>query len=173
MIFGFAGLELDSELCELRRQDGAIRLQPKAFDVLRYLVEQRHRVVTKDELLSALWRDCHVSEGALTQVIKTIRQTLLANAVEGELIVTIRGRGFRFNEPVVTVAPQQPPQRLPQRQGLFECTKNGGDHFRFCSPSRSQPSSAQFGTEEAAPDHYDSREMGPDHWHEACRSSLQ
>jgi len=173
MIFGFAELELDSELCELRRQDGAIRLQPRAFDVLLYLVQQRHRVVTKDELLSTIWRDCHVSEGALTQVIKTIRHTLLANSVDAELIVTVRGRGFRFNEPVVTVARQQPLQRRPQREGSFECTKHGGDRFRFCSASRAQPSSAQFGTDEAEPDHHDSREVVPGHWHEACRPPLQ
>lgn len=127
MIFGFGALELDSELCELRSQDGTIRLQRKAFDVLLYLVEHRHRVVTKDELLAKLWRDCHVSEGALTQVIKTIRHTLSANSGGAEMIVTVRGRGFRFGVPVSSVAPPQPPSMVaPDSTRLAE----GGEILR-------------------------------------------
>lgn len=108
MIYRFGGLELDEELCEVRRREGAIPLQRKAFDVLLYLVERRNRVVTKDELLDALWPGCHVSEGALTQVIKTIRRALVDNLVRADAIVTVRGRGFRFREEVTPVAPQQP-----------------------------------------------------------------
>jgi len=110
MIYRFGKLELDEELCEVRSRDGTIRLQRKAFDVLLYLVERRNRVVTKDELLSALWPGCHVSEGALTQVIKTIRHALVDNLVRADAIVTVRGRGFRFRERVTLVAPDYAPR---------------------------------------------------------------
>ena len=107
MIYRFGEFELNQELCQLRRQDDAIRLQRKAFDVLLYLIEHRDRVVTKDELLDTLWHDSHVSEGALTQVIKTLRHTLLENTAGADVIATIRGRGFRFNRSVVTLPPSR------------------------------------------------------------------
>jgi DNA-binding winged helix-turn-helix (wHTH) protein len=103
MTLSFAGLELDQDLFELRRLGRTIPIQRKAFDVLLYVCEHRHRVVTKDELLAAIWPDCCVGDGALSQVIKTIRRVLVENSAPADTLVTVRGRGFRFNGDIASV----------------------------------------------------------------------
>ncbi len=55
MIYMFGEWELDLELYELRCAEKPVRLQPKVFNVLAYLLKHRHRVVSKQELLSSLW----------------------------------------------------------------------------------------------------------------------
>ncbi len=55
MIYVFADCELDTYLYEFRKAGQPMKLEPKVFDVLKYLIQHRDRVVTKDELLSHLW----------------------------------------------------------------------------------------------------------------------
>ena len=55
MIYGFLGMELDEERFELRRQGQPVRLEPRALDVLFYLVRNRERVVSKEELIEKVW----------------------------------------------------------------------------------------------------------------------
>lgn len=62
VIFEFDEFELDIERFELRRGGVPCHVEPQVFDVLRYLVEHRDRVVSKDELLDNVWGDRFVSE---------------------------------------------------------------------------------------------------------------
>ena len=55
MHYLFAGFSLDTDRRELRHGDGLLRLEPKAFDLLAYLIANRERVVSKDDLLAAVW----------------------------------------------------------------------------------------------------------------------
>ena len=71
------------------------------FDVLRYLVEHRDRVVPKEELLDNVWGDRFVSESALTSRIKAARQALGDSGRAQRVIATAHGRGYRFLPPVV------------------------------------------------------------------------
>ena len=62
MIYAFRGHELDEELFQLRRRGKVVKVEPKAFDVLAYLLRHRDRVVPKQELLDALWTSVSVAE---------------------------------------------------------------------------------------------------------------
>ena len=76
MIFEFEGFELDTERVELRRQGELSHVEPQVFEVLRFLIEHRDRVVSKEELLDNVWGDRFVSESALTSRIKAARQAV-------------------------------------------------------------------------------------------------
>jgi len=82
----------------------AIQLTPKAFALLRYLVERPRQLVTKEELLTAVWPEVIVGEGVLTTHIGVIRQALGDKAKAPRYIETVHRRGFRFIAPVVASA---------------------------------------------------------------------
>jgi len=82
----------------------AIALTSKAFDTLVVLIENRDRVVTKDELLSSVWPDAVVEEGNLTQQIFLLRKALGETAQEPRHIVTVPGHGYRFTARVNAIS---------------------------------------------------------------------
>ncbi|MGC2766790.1 MAG: winged helix-turn-helix domain-containing protein, partial [Candidatus Acidiferrum sp.] len=87
----------------LSRADSPISLTPRAFDVLLFLAQNPNRLVTKEELLQAVWGDTFVEEGNLTQYISHLRKALGDNAEDTRLIVTIARKGYQFTADV-TVA---------------------------------------------------------------------
>ena len=96
MIFVFKDFELDEELYELRRKGVALRLEPKAFDVLLHLVRHRDHVVTKDELLNSVWSGEYVTESVLPKAVNAVRTALQDNRKKAAFVATVRGRGYRF-----------------------------------------------------------------------------
>jgi DNA-binding winged helix-turn-helix (wHTH) protein len=92
----FGEYELDLSRFELRRSGQRVRVQPKVLDLLAYLIRNRERVVTKDELLAALWEGVVVSETALTQTVKEARRAVRDDGERQRVIQTVRGRGYRF-----------------------------------------------------------------------------
>jgi tetratricopeptide (TPR) repeat protein len=80
--------------------DEQVSLAPRAFDVLRYLVEHPGRLITHDELLEALWPDVHVQPEVVKGHILTVRNALGDRAQDPRFIETLRGRGYRFIAPV-------------------------------------------------------------------------
>jgi DNA-binding winged helix-turn-helix (wHTH) protein/tetratricopeptide (TPR) repeat protein len=92
-LYRFDEFELDSSKRLLSRNQEPIPLTPKAFDVLSFLVLNPGRVVTKEELLKAVWPDSFVEEGNLAQYISTLRKALGESSC---LIVTVPGRGYQF-----------------------------------------------------------------------------
>lgn len=87
----------------LWRGEDAVRLTNKAFGVLRHLAERPAGLVTKDELLDAVWPGTDVSEAAMTVCIRELRQALGDDAQAPRFIGTVRGRGYRFLSPVTIV----------------------------------------------------------------------
>ena len=87
---------LDSRRRTLSHADSPISLTPKAFDVLLFLVQNPNRLVTKEELLQAVWGDTFVEEGNLTQYIYHLRKALGDNSEDARLIVTIARKGYQF-----------------------------------------------------------------------------
>ena len=100
MIYAFADLELDKGLYQLRRGGEAIKLAPRAFDLLLYLIEHRDRVVPKAELLDRLWPGQHVTESVLPSNVTAIRRALGGERSHAKSIQTVHGRGYRFVAPV-------------------------------------------------------------------------
>jgi DNA-binding winged helix-turn-helix (wHTH) protein/TolB-like protein len=75
-----------------------IKLRPKSFDVLKYLVENNGRLITKDELIRAVWVDTAVTDDSLVQCLKDIRHALRDDAQQ--IIKTVHGRGYIFDTEV-------------------------------------------------------------------------
>src|SRR5438309_3994691 len=73
-LYRFGQFALDSRKRTVSRADSAISLTPKAFDVLLFLAQNPNRLVTKEELLQAVWADTFVEEGNLTQYIYHLRK---------------------------------------------------------------------------------------------------
>ena len=99
----FGQFVLDPGRRTLSRADSPVSLTPKAFDVLLFLVQNPNRLVTKEELLQAVWGDTFVEEGNLTQYISHLRKALGDNSEDTRLIVTIARKGYQFTANV-TVA---------------------------------------------------------------------
>jgi serine/threonine-protein kinase len=95
--YEFSGFRLDAVSRELFGPDRtSIPITSKALDVLVYLIDQRGRVVDKDDLLAAVWSGRVVEENNLTQAISALRKAFGVAAGEHRYIVTIPGRGYRF-----------------------------------------------------------------------------
>src|SRR5262249_3891546 len=75
---------------------GPIDLPPRAFDALLYLIERPGELLSKKELLKALWPGVIVEENSLNQVISVVRKVLGEKPSEHRFIVTAPGRGYRF-----------------------------------------------------------------------------
>ena len=101
----FGPFRLDVASMQLSRGDETVGLTPKAFDTLLVLIRNRHRLVRKDELMSAVWADSFVSEDSLTQNITALRRALGDDSHQPEYISTIPRRGYRFIAPLVERGP--------------------------------------------------------------------
>lgn len=109
MAWAFNGLSVDVERREVRRGPRPVRVEPKVFDLLVYLIRHRDRVVRKDELINVIWGGRFISESALTTRINGVRRAVGDTGKEQYLIRTLRGKGFRFiGEVVDSVVTPQP-----------------------------------------------------------------
>lgn len=95
-IYRFADVEVNTSQNCLKRGDCEQHLRQKAFSVLIHLLEQRQRVVTKDELIKIIWKDTAVTDDALVQCIKEIRRSIGDDSHQPRFIKTIPKSGYRF-----------------------------------------------------------------------------
>src|SRR5438132_2093138 len=100
-LYQFGRYVLDAQRRALYCEKSLVPLTPKAFDVLLFLAQNPNRLITKDELLKAVWGDTFVEEGNLTQYISHLRKALTDNSEHGRLIVTISRKGYQFTADVV------------------------------------------------------------------------
>src|ERR1700692_1212468 len=99
-LYRFGQFALDSWKRTVSRADSPVSLTPKAFDVLLFLVQNPNRLVTKEELLQAVWGDAFVEEGNLTQYISHLRKALGDDSENTRMIVTIARKGYQFTTDV-------------------------------------------------------------------------
>jgi DNA-binding winged helix-turn-helix (wHTH) protein len=95
-IYAFGPYRLDAGSRLLERQGQPVPLTPKVLDTLLVLVENRGRLLTKEELMNAVWPDTHVEEGNLVSNISILRKTLGETDDGRPYIQTIPKRGYRF-----------------------------------------------------------------------------
>jgi tetratricopeptide (TPR) repeat protein/DNA-binding winged helix-turn-helix (wHTH) protein len=95
-VYRFAGVEVDPSQGCLRRNGVELPLRQKSIQVLLFLLEQRHRLVTKEELIERVWAGTAVSDDALVQLIKEIRQSLGDDPRQPQFIKTMPKAGYRF-----------------------------------------------------------------------------
>jgi TolB-like protein/Flp pilus assembly protein TadD len=121
MVFLFHTCALDTDRRELRRGAGLVRLEPQVFDLLEYLIRHRERVVTRDDLLAAVWSGRIVSESALDTRINAARTAIGDDGKRQQLIRTFPRKGIRFMAMVreeVPSAPSVPHNRAEQAAPL-------------------------------------------------------
>jgi TolB-like protein len=94
--FIFSDHMLDTKLRELRRGPELVAVEPQVFDLLTYLVQNNDRVVSKDDLIAAIWHGRIVSESTLTSRINAARKAVSDSGRDQRLIRTFARKGFRF-----------------------------------------------------------------------------
>ena len=104
----FDAFRLDPENARLWRGRQAIALTPKAFAVLAYLLQHAGRLLTKEELLQAVWADSLVSDASLKVCIREVRKALRDQPHKPRFIETVHRRGYRFIAKTAVVDPSQP-----------------------------------------------------------------
>ena len=111
MGLAFGQYRLEIERRELRCGAELIELEPKAFDLLAFLVQHRNRVVSKDDLLQAVWHGRIVSESALTTRLNAVRRALGDDGSAQRLIRTFTRKGIRFVGEVTEIADRALPDK--------------------------------------------------------------
>jgi TolB-like protein/DNA-binding winged helix-turn-helix (wHTH) protein/Tfp pilus assembly protein PilF len=117
--YSFASFRLDVERGALLRGGTPVALRPKSFDVLLYLVRHPQRLVSREELIEAVWPRVVVIDNSLTQCLIEIRKAL---GDDGKTMVrTVQRRGYLFDVPVRVVEPEpriDTPQEVPPKAPL-------------------------------------------------------
>src|SRR5262245_29863016 len=118
MRFLFGDYALDLERRELRRGAELVEVEPQVFDLLAYLVENRDRVASKDDLLAAVWDGRIVAASTLTSRITAARQAIGDSGEQQRFIRTVSRRGFRFVGEVreQAASPAGTPDRKPAQE---------------------------------------------------------
>jgi TolB-like protein len=96
MLFFFDEFVLDTGRRELRGASGLVPVEPQVFDLLTYLIRNRDRVVSKDDILAAVWNGRVISESAMTTRINAVRKAIGDSGEEQRLIRTLPRKGLRF-----------------------------------------------------------------------------
>jgi pimeloyl-ACP methyl ester carboxylesterase/DNA-binding winged helix-turn-helix (wHTH) protein len=150
--FQFGEYSLDIGRRELRRGAGLIDLEPQVFDLLVYLVQNRDRVVSKDDLIATVWHGRIVSDSTLSSRITAVRKAVGDSGEQQTLIRTIARKGLRFigevSEPAPHSAPgsapgsttvQPPPGPAPLRQEIHFCTASDGTRIAYAEVGQGPP----------------------------------
>jgi DNA-binding winged helix-turn-helix (wHTH) protein len=111
--YKFENYVLDLQRRELRCAGVLRPVERQVFDLLQFLIENRDRVVSRDEIFRAVWRGRIVSDSVLGTRINAVRQAINDNGTQQRLIRTIRGSGFRF---IGDVSAHSPKEALNRRR---------------------------------------------------------
>jgi pimeloyl-ACP methyl ester carboxylesterase/DNA-binding winged helix-turn-helix (wHTH) protein len=141
----FGEYVVDIGAVEIRRDGALVPVEPQVFGVLAVLLRERHRVVTKEEILDEVWGTRMVSESALTSRIKALRRALGDDGRAQTVIRTAHGRGFRFVADVSDAEDGRTPSRAadpvaesrvapepdPLEQDIRFCTAADGTRLAY------------------------------------------
>ena len=112
LLYRFEDYALDTDRRELRRANKLISVEPQVFDILEYLIQNRERVVSKDDLIASIWNGRIVSESALSTRINAARSAIGDSGETQRFIRTSPRKGVRFVGEVIAG------QRLPDKPSL-------------------------------------------------------
>ena len=112
-VFRFGDCVLDTAARELHRNGAAAAIEPRAFDLLVYLIRNRKRTIAKDELLDVLWAGSVVSETSLPRCVMKARKAVGDSAGDGQVINTMPRHGYRFVAAVDPEAQQPAAEAAP------------------------------------------------------------
>jgi len=109
--YHFGGFIIDLEAWQFSHLGQAVHLEPTVLKLLIYLIENRHRLVLKRELLDTVWGDTYVSESALSKAVARLRKALEDDPHRPKYIETVHALGYRFIADVRDV--EQPVENVP------------------------------------------------------------
>src|SRR3546814_2705183 len=104
MAWAFGEFQLDPERFQLSCGGRPVQLEPQVLTLLIHLIQNRDRMVTKDEIVAAVWQGRAVSDASISSRIRSARQAVGDDGVRQVVIRTVHGRGFQFT-PEVTAFP--------------------------------------------------------------------
>ena len=131
--YRFDDVRVDVASFRVERGGRPVPLEPKAFDLLVLLLERQGQLVTKQEILDAVWRHTAVTDNALTRIVAHLRKALDDDARDARYIETVPTRGYRWLVPVARdegAAPGPAPARERPRPW------SGRPVLRLSTPSR-------------------------------------
>jgi len=108
MAWTFGDFQLDAERFQLSRSGQPVLLEPQVLSLLIHLVQNRDSMVTKDQLVAAVWGGDAVSDASISSRIRSARQAVGDDGTRQDVIRTVHGRGFRFVAEVMGKLPAQP-----------------------------------------------------------------
>ena len=129
MTYRFGDFSLDPQRFELNENGVAVALEPQVFNLILLLLENRERVVTKDEMIDRIWDGRIVSEATLSSRVSAARRAVGDSGAAQSVIKTIPRRGFRFVAAVKTdsaIAPETQPDNAARAQDIRFCTTADG-----------------------------------------------
>ncbi len=141
--YQFGPFTLDPVNRLLMQEDKPVTLPPRVIDTLLLLVENAGRVLTKEELLAAVWPDCFVEEGNLSQAVFQLRKALGESGSKQQYIETIPKRGYRFVAELRVVTAADEPQALAATDAPLPATNGTVAHF-VPAPVRDTPAKVNF-----------------------------
>jgi DNA-binding winged helix-turn-helix (wHTH) protein len=106
--YRFGDFALDASSHQLTHAGRPVAIQPKPFDLLLYLIRHRDRVVSREELLSELWRGVHVDDVAVRFTLHVVRRAVGDDGKRQLIIRTAQRAGFQFVAPVQEIAGRNP-----------------------------------------------------------------
>ncbi len=121
---------VDTDRLELRRDGASVDIEPQVFSVLVYLIENRDRVVSKDELIEAVWNGRIVSDTTLNTRINAVRRAVGDDGKSQNVVKTIVRRGFRFVADIAVDDAEESPKAIEA-----EAQTDNTQQIRFCTAS--------------------------------------
>ena len=110
MRYVFDDFEVSVDAFEIRKSTELVAIEPQVFSLIVHLIENRERVVPKDELIEAIWDGRFVSDAAVSSRIKSARKVLGDDGQTQKYIKTVHGRGVRFVGDIARPPPTETPQ---------------------------------------------------------------
>ena len=145
MIFRFGDFSLDTKVLELRADGVSCSLEPQVFSLLAFLVENRDRVVNKDEIIEAVWDGRTISDSTLSTRINAARRAVGDSGKAQAVIRTVQRRGFRFVADVVAEKADgrspagEPANAAVSTQIIRFCNTEGGVRLAYATAGNGPP----------------------------------
>lgn len=142
MLFSFADFTLDCERRELHARGAIVPVEPQVFDLLVYLIENRDRVVSKDDLMASVWNGRVVSDSTLDSRINAVRKALGDSGGRQQFVRTIARKGFRFVGDVKNASAPRPavaPSPPTLNQDVRFCTASDGVRIAYALAGQGPP----------------------------------
>src|SRR5215813_10384585 len=148
VLFSFKDFALDGERRELRARGTIVPIEPQVFDLLVYLIQNRDRVVSKDDLIASVWGGRIVSDSTLDSRINAVRKALGDSGKEQRLVRTAARKGIRFVGEVVEESDGglSTPIKAPSgvQQQVHFCTASDGVRIAYALAGQGLPLAGIF-----------------------------